>query len=239
MPRKRNVRSRSVRPRWARARARSTRARSGAAPARDARRRARRTSRASGTAQLRILGLADRALIWIDGVFAGALDDADALDGLTVTGHGRRVRLQIVVENAGRINYGWWVGRGKGILDGVLVNQRRTSLWRQTPVPLDRWTDAQLAQLASAEFDVDEPADTHLALPGSGKGFVWINGFLLGRYWERGPQRTLYVPAPLLRAGRNEVRVLELERLGATVELEERMDLGPVDGGPIEAAELP
>lgn len=189
--------------------------------------------------QLRIPGLADRALIWIDGTFVGALDDANALEGITVTGHGRPVLLQIVVENLGRINYGWWVGRGKGILDGVLVNQRRTSYWRQIPVPLDRWTEQQLAPLAHAEFEVDGPADTHLALPGSRKGFAWINGFLLGRYWERGPQRTLYVPAPLLHPGRNEVRVLELERLGKRVELNQRMDLGPVDRDPIDAAELP
>ena len=61
---------------------------------------------------------------------------------------------------------------------------------------------------------VDTPADTFLALPGSGRGLIWVNGFLLGRYWEIGPQVTLYCPAPLLRAGGNTVTVLELERLG-------------------------
>lgn len=44
-----------------------------------------------------------------------------------------------------------------------------------------------------------------------GKGLVWVNGFLLGRYWRRGPQRTLIVPSPVTRAGRNRVVVLELE----------------------------
>ena len=43
-----------------------------------------------------------------------------------------------------------------------------------------------------------------------GKGVAWINGFCLGRYWSRGPQRTLYVPAPVLRARQNELIVLEL-----------------------------
>ena len=42
-----------------------------------------------------------------------------------------------------------------------------------------------------------EPADTFLATPGWTKGVCWINGFNLGRHWEVGPQRTLYVPAPL------------------------------------------
>jgi beta-galactosidase len=42
---------------------------------------------------------------------------------------------------------------------------------------------------------------------------VWFNGFLLGRYWRRGPQRTLYVPAPLVRAGANDIVVLELDTM--------------------------
>ncbi|MEV4577535.1 beta galactosidase jelly roll domain-containing protein [Nonomuraea jabiensis] len=75
--------------------------------------------------------------------------------------------------------------------------------------------------------DVETPADTFLALPGSRRGLVWVNGFLLGRYWDIGPQVTLYCPAPLLRAGRNTVTVLELERLGATLELRDRPELGP------------
>ena len=37
------------------------------------------------------------------------------------------------------------------------------------------------------------------------KGVVFINGFNLGRYWDVGPQRTLYIPAPLLRLGLNQV----------------------------------
>lgn len=81
--------------------------------------------------------------------------------------------------------------------------------------------------LATAVLKVDEPADAFLAFPGSGKGFVWVNGFLLGRYWEIGPQLTYYVPAPLLRAGENTITVLELERLGGTVELRPQAELGP------------
>ncbi|WP_022889647.1 glycoside hydrolase family 35 protein [Agromyces italicus] len=83
------------------------------------------------------------------------------------------------------------------------------------------------AGLASATLHVDQPADAFLAFPGSGKGFVWVNGFLLGRYWEIGPQLTYYVPAPLVRAGENTITVLELEHLGDHVELREAAELGP------------
>ena len=47
------------------------------------------------------------------------------------------------------------------------------------------------------------PADTFLDVSGGGfrKGVAFVNGFNLGRYWPvKGPQVTLYVPAPLLHA---------------------------------------
>jgi beta-galactosidase len=57
-------------------------------------------------------------------------------------------------------------------------------------------------------------------------GTVWLNGFALGRYRAQGPQLTLYAPAPLWRAGRNEIVVLELHRPGPVLELRDRSDLG-------------
>ncbi|WP_426996484.1 glycoside hydrolase family 35 protein [Pseudarthrobacter sp. N5] len=189
-------------------------------------------------AALRILGLNDRAHVWVDGVFAGVLDDVTAAEGLKVTGTGASVKLEILVENQGRINYGPLTGHGKGILGGVLVNQRYAFHWTQTPVALTEWGAEELGKLASAEFQVDTAADTYLALPGFGKGFVWINGFLLGRYWGVGPQITLYIPAPLICQGLNSIKVLELESPGTAVELRTEPDLGPVEAGPVAAAGL-
>ena len=62
-------------------------------------------------------------------------------------------------------------------------------------------------------LEVDEPADTFLSMEGWGKGVVLVNGFNLGRYWNIGPTKTLYIPAPLLKKGRNEIVVFELESL--------------------------
>ncbi|CAN5589669.1 hypothetical protein BH10ACT3_BH10ACT3_20580 [soil metagenome] len=61
--------------------------------------------------------------------------------------------------------------------------------------------------------DLGEPVDLHLDTSTFGKGFAFVNGELLGRYWRNGPQQTLYVPAPLLQTGSNTVVVLELERI--------------------------
>ena len=43
-----------------------------------------------------------------------------------------------------------------------------------------------------------------------GKGCIWINGNNLGRYWQVGPQQSIYIPAEWLKKGSNEIIVFEL-----------------------------
>ncbi|WP_347350300.1 beta-galactosidase family protein [Intrasporangium sp.] len=186
-------------------------------------------------------GLADRATVLVDGAVAGVADrnDPAAEIALTTPGDGRRSDLAIVVENQGRINFAQAIGERKG-LAAVRLGRRFVHGWESTALRLDaagltgrlRFGSAPGAAgpvfgRTSLRLDED-PADGFLALPGWGKGFVWLNGFLLGRYWQVGPQVTLYAPAPLWRPGDNEVVVLELERPGSSVELRSEPDL---DGG--------
>ncbi|WP_261388398.1 glycoside hydrolase family 35 protein [Arthrobacter alpinus] len=196
-----------------------------------------------GESDVKIRGLHDRAYVWVDGSYAGVLHDGDGHNGLKVSGAGVKAVLEILVENQGRINYGPLFGQGKGILDGVLINQRYIFHWEQRAINLELPL-ARLLTVGAAsegpdeglrgpgyfhgELVIAEPADTHLTLPGFGKGMVWVNGFLLGRYWEVGPQITLYVPGPLLRAGTNTVTVLELEHAGNHAELLEAPSLGAI-----------
>ena len=71
-----------------------------------------------------------------------------------------------------------------------------------------------------AELEIEgKPCDTFLKLDGFTKGFVTINGFNLGRYWKIGPQKTLYVPAPMLKEGKNEIIVFENDET-ATLDIE-------------------
>ncbi|MBO5126622.1 MAG: beta-galactosidase, partial [Clostridia bacterium] len=72
------------------------------------------------------------------------------------------------------------------------------------------------------------PADTFIRLDGFHKGFITVNGFNIGRYWnDRGPQKTLYIPAPLLREGDNEIIVFESDGYDApVVEFFAEPDLG-------------
>lgn len=150
------------------------------------------------------------------------------------------------MENQGRINYGPLLGQGKGILGGVQVGRRLVHGWTMRALPLDEWSPALLRQLSSApesvgarssrspgfataQVEITEAADTFLALPGFRKGFVWVNGFLVGRYWDVGPQLTLYVPAPLLTSGVNTITVLELEESGDRIEFRGAPELGPTE----------
>ncbi|MET4224273.1 glycoside hydrolase family 35 protein [Oerskovia enterophila] len=201
-----------------------------------------------GDSTLSVLGLHDRATVYVDGREVGVLERETSHRGLTVHGEGLPVRLEILVENLGRINYGPRLGEHKGILGDVLVERRIVHGWTSRSLPLDLlpvdglWAagepDAEATPimprdavgpqgvLARTTLDLDEPADTFLTLPGWTKGFVWVNDVLLGRYWERGPQHTLYVPAPLLRAGSNTVTVLELHAVGHDLELTDEAVLG-------------
>jgi beta-galactosidase len=81
-----------------------------------------------------------------------------------------------------------------------------------------------------ATFESEPGVDLFLDTSAWGKGIAWVNGFCLGRYWRRGPQRTLFVPGPLVRSSSNELVVLELDVL---TELTARFVAGPCLG-PLE-----
>ncbi|MFF5725050.1 beta-galactosidase [[Kitasatospora] papulosa] len=200
----------------------------------------------AGEHRLLFTDVRDRALVFADGTLLGIVDPRSP--ELPVTGTGRLVRLEVLVENLGRVNYGPGVGGHKGLLGPVLVDRRMVQGWRNAPLAFQEWSSAELSDtlaagfaapsaecapgttstgFAVAELHVDTPADAFLALPGSGHGLVWVNGFLLGRHRDIGPQVTLYCPAPLLRSGTNTVTVLELERLGTTLEFRDHPELGP------------
>jgi beta-galactosidase len=79
---------------------------------------------------------------------------------------------------------------------------------------------------APAVFELPGAADLYLSTAGWGKGIAWVNGFCLGRYWSRGPQRTLYVPGPATRPGANELIILELHAASVAVAFRPGPDLG-------------
>ncbi|MEW2453965.1 glycoside hydrolase family 35 protein [Streptomyces albus] len=193
-------------------------------------------------AALRIDGLADRAQVFLDGREAGVLHRDAPDEALPVTVPASGLTLEVLVENQGRINYGPRLTDPKGIAGGVRLDNQYLHGWEIRPLPLTDLSPltftAGPATAAHPAFhrvpvELDEPpADGFLALPGWTKGVVWLNGFCLGRYWETGPQRTLYAPAPLWRRGRNELVVLELHKPGGSLQVRTEPELGGDGTGP-------
>lgn len=184
----------------------------------------------------------DRATVYLDGSFAGVVERWGS-DSVVADVPADGAKLGILVENMGRINYGSRLRDVKGITEGVKTGAKLYNHflfhWTIRTLPLNdlsaivyercETTGAFKEEPAfyRGAFEVDEPADTFLKLEGWTKGVAYVNGFNLGRYWKKGPQKTLYVPGPLLRRGINELVVFELhgaERL--SVDLQDVAELG-------------
>ncbi|MDX3451052.1 beta-galactosidase [Streptomyces sp. ME02-8801-2C] len=184
-------------------------------------------------------GVGDRAQVFVDGAPVGVLERERHDESLPVRIPFAGAAVEVLVENMGGVNYGPRIGSAKGLLGTVSFNGTALRGWDSHPLTLDDLSALPLAPSGAVPstqpafyqgtFEVQTPADTFLSLPGWTKGQAWINGFHLGRYWNRGPQRTLYVPAPVLRPGANDLLLLELNATTSTQALlTDAPDLGPV-----------
>lgn len=158
-------------------------------------------------------------------------------------------RLDILVENMGRVNYGRYMGENKGISEAVFLDDDPILGWTIHTIGLESvselgpasFTTTGIANsnleitkikptielLSDCTLNVTQPSDTFMSFNGWNKGVAFVNGFNLGRFWpSAGPQCTLYVPSPLLRRGENKLIILELEdsRPVQTVEFKDRVD---------------
>ncbi len=168
---------------------------------------------------LSIKGLRDRAQVFLDGKPLGVLRRNRPNQSLKVTVPASGAQLDILVENMGRVNFGPELVDRKGILDGVILNGHYVFDWETYCLSLQDVSGLEYAGIENplnepafyhAEFVVEKPLDTFLKLPGWVKGVAWVNGFNLGRYWKVGPQQALYVPATVLKPGKNKLTLFEL-----------------------------
>ncbi|MGH1049469.1 glycoside hydrolase family 35 protein [Bacillus cytotoxicus] len=130
--------------------------------------------------------------------------------------------LDILVENMGRVNYGARLlspTQRKGISSGVMIDIHLQSNWEHYALEFDnldeidfngQW-EPNTPSFYEYTFNVQELKDTFLDCSKLGKGFVVLNGFNLGKYWDVGPTGYLYIPAPLLIKGENKLIVFETE----------------------------
>ena len=168
--------------------------------------------------KLELKELRDYAVVYEGTRRLGTLDRRLNESSLEVDLSGK-APLQILVENMGRINFGpKIVNDYKGITESVTLDGQELTNWEMLRFGPERLVGLQAnAQeipapaLHRGAFQLENPADTFLDMRGWGKGYVWVNGRILGRYWRIGPQQTLFLPGPWLRRGENEVVVLDLE----------------------------
>ncbi|GIP39817.1 beta-galactosidase [Paenibacillus sp. J31TS4] len=187
--------------------------------------------------QLVLQDVRDRAQVFLNGKPAGVVERWNP-QPLEISIPEGGATLTLLVENMGRVNYGPLLRDPKGITEGVRLDNQFLFHWTIDTLPLDSLEPIKFEAREEGEavdgpafyrgrFDVEEAADTFLRLDGWTKGVAFVNGFNLGRYWERGPQKTLYVPGPLLKQGENELVLLELHGAReAAVLLDDRPDLG-------------
>ena len=105
----------------------------------------------------------------------------------------------------------------KGITHSVMFGGRELTGWDVFTLPMSSVPSPRFGAgtpdgpaFYHGRFRVERPADTFLDLRDWGKGTVWVNGHQLGRFWDIGPEQTLYVPGPWLRPGANDVVVFDL-----------------------------
>jgi len=190
--------------------------------------------------KLRMTGVHDFAHVYVDGKpLDKTVDRRLNQDTVQLPEFDKAVRLDILVENNGRVNYGEAIMDRKGItktvelLDSSGRVVREISgdhggsvfLWQIFTFPYEyefmkaaakrgsRRSASPIVEggpvLYTETVNVPEPADTFLDMSTFGKGMVWLNGRNLGRYWMIGPQQTLYVPGCWLKKGENELLILD------------------------------
>jgi beta-galactosidase len=163
-------------------------------------------------------GLHDYAQIYIDQKLVGTLDRRLATSHLTLPAVTNAATLDILVENTGRVNFTKVIrGERKGIVGKVAVGGKAPRHWQIFSLPMD---DLETLQFASGPCEgpcfyrthltAPAPADTYLDTTALHKGVLWVDQRPLGRFWSIGPQHTLFLPAPWLRQGSNEIVFFDL-----------------------------
>jgi beta-galactosidase len=180
--------------------------------------------------KLVLKGLRDYALVFINGKRASILDRRHGDSSIDVEMPDGKVTLDILVENLGRINFGPYLLKNKkGITQEVVFNNQELKNWKMFSLPFNdinaigrsagpdgtrrnsatgKYPEAPIIRRGT--FNLSEVGDAYLDMSKWGKGVVWVNGYNLGRYWNVGPQQTVYVPGEWLKPGNNEIVVLEL-----------------------------
>jgi beta-galactosidase len=154
--------------------------------------------------------------IYLNGQLEGILDRRLGQTQLTLKAKPGQ-QLDLLVENGGRINFTTAIrGERAGILGEVRLNGLALNDWTNIPLPLNVPPAAGFSTepctgpcLYTATLNIPTPGDTYLNTTHLGKGVIWVNDHLVGRFWNVGPMGSLFLPGAWLHQGANTVTVLD------------------------------
>jgi beta-galactosidase len=188
----------------------------------------RTTVPAGPEAVFRAEAINDIGQLFLDGERVAGFDRRNRVVSATLPSREKPAVLELLVEAMGRVNFGVEVHDRKGLRGPVVLGDDELRDWEMFSLPLDaahlgrlKFGPAEPAPAAGAPFtrqrpgfhrfevELEKAGDTFLDMRPWGKGMVWVNGNNLGRFWNIGPQQTMFVPGPWLKAGRNEFIVLD------------------------------
>ena len=175
---------------------------------------------------LKITEVHDWAQIYADGKLLARLDRRKGEFTTILPALKKGTQLDILVEAMGRVNFDKSIHDRKGITEKVELvsgNQaKELKNWAVYNFPVDysfikdkKYNDTKILPAMPAyyksTFKLDKVGDTFLDMSTWGKGMVWVNGHAMGRFWEIGPQQTLFMPGCWLKEGENEILILDLK----------------------------
>jgi beta-galactosidase len=181
---------------------------------------------------LKIKELRDFATVYLNGKQVAVLDRHLRQDSVQLDQIQANSSLEILVENNGRINYGpYLTDNRQGITEKVTLGGTELTSWEMYKFPFTSITGihfrplnaysisefhSSITSLYRGTFNLTKTGDTYLDMSKFGKGFVFLNGHNLGKYWYIGPQQTLYVPKSWLKVGQNEIVIFDQLKGGHT-----------------------
>jgi beta-galactosidase len=179
----------------------------------------RSTLKTAGDGDLALDQLHSYARVYLDGAFIGSLDRRLGKMSLPLHVAHAGQQLDILVENSGRVNYSIVLrGERAGITKQVLWRGQPIEGWSIFPLPMQATDKIEFSNepctgpcFSRGHFTLAKAGDTFLDVRTLGKGAIWINGHAIGRYWDIGPQQTLYVPGVWLKEGDNEIVVFDVK----------------------------
>ena len=198
----------------------------------------RTTLPAGAATKLEAKAIHDFGFVFLDGKRLGVLDRRSGMAKISLPARATEARLDILVEPMGRINFGAEMSDRKGLIAPVKLGGAELKNWQVFNLPLDdkmvgglkfcpapqikydgilggysnslaAACKAQAPAFWRGSFTLEKAGDTFLDLHNWGKGVVWVNGRCLGRFWNIGPTQTAYAPGCWLRAGKNEIVILD------------------------------